>query len=68
MAKNNNNNNNKKNNTNNKNNNKNNSKEGGKKRGKVANPWLDHVKATMKLHPDMKFKDVLKEAKKTYKK
>jgi hypothetical protein len=35
---------------------------------KKENPWLDHVKSTMKKNPKLKFKDVLKEAKKTYKK
>ena len=30
------------------------------------NPWLDHVKKTKKDNPKMKFKDVLKEAKKSY--
>jgi len=30
--------------------------------------WNLHVKATSKKHPKKKFKDVLKEAKKTYKK
>ena len=33
----------------------------------MANAWLAHVKATMKKHKGMKFKQVLKEAKKTYK-
>ena len=33
----------------------------------MANPWLTHVKATAKKHKGMKFKDVLKLAKKTYK-
>jgi|GEM_PF-5025350 hypothetical protein len=32
------------------------------------NPWMDHVNETKKKNPKMKFKDVLKEAKKTYKK
>jgi hypothetical protein len=31
------------------------------------NSWLTHVKATMKLHRDKSFKQVLKIAKKTYK-
>lgn len=35
---------------------------------KKINPWLVHVKATMKSNPKLKFKDVLKEAKKTFKK
>lgn len=39
-----------------------------KSRKGVKNPWLDHVKATHKANPKMKFADVLKEAKKTYKK
>ena len=34
----------------------------------MANAWLAHVKSTMKSHKGMKFKDVLKHAKKTYKK
>lgn len=34
----------------------------------MANAWLAHVKSTMKSHKGMKFKDVLKLAKKTYKK
>jgi hypothetical protein len=34
----------------------------------MANPWLAHVKATMKKHKGMQFKKVLKMAKKTYKK
>ena len=33
----------------------------------MANAWLAHVKATMKKHKWMKFKQVLKEAKNTYK-
>ena len=32
-----------------------------------GNSWLAHVKATMKLHPGKSFKQVLKIAKKTYK-
>jgi hypothetical protein len=35
---------------------------------KKENPWLTHVKKTMKENPKMEFKDVLKLAKKTYKK
>ncbi len=35
---------------------------------KATNPWLVHVKKTMKENPNLKFKDVLKLAKKTYKK
>lgn len=34
----------------------------------MANKWLTHVKATMKAHKGKKFGDVLKMAKKTYKK
>ena len=34
----------------------------------MANPWLEHVKETARKHKGMKFKDVLKHAKKTYKK
>lgn len=34
----------------------------------MANAWLTHVKSTMKKHKGMKFKDVLKQAAKTYKK
>lgn len=30
--------------------------------------WLEHVKKTMKMNPETPFKDVLKLAKKTYKK
>ena len=33
-----------------------------------TNPWLAHVKATMAKHKGMKFREVLKHAKKTYKK
>ena len=39
-----------------------------KSSSKRENPWLDHVKKTMKENPDKKFKDILKMAKKTYKK
>jgi len=35
---------------------------------RAPSKWLVHVKSTMKANPKMKFKDVLKEAKKTYKK
>lgn len=35
--------------------------------GRKGNSWLAHVKATMKLHPGKSFKQVLKIAKKTYK-
>ena len=38
------------------------------KKTKTVNPWLVHVKDTMKKNPDKKFKDILKLAKKTYKK
>ena len=34
----------------------------------MANTWLAHVKKTMALHPGKPFKEVLKAAKKTYKK
>tara|TARA_B100000524_G_C23424512_1_gene289178 strand:+ start:181 stop:366 length:186 start_codon:yes stop_codon:yes gene_type:complete len=34
----------------------------------MANAWLTHVKATMKKYPGKAFKEVLKHAKKTYKK
>jgi hypothetical protein len=36
--------------------------------GGKRNPWLAHVKKTMKAHKGMKFGQVLKMAKKTYKK
>jgi len=39
-----------------------------KSRKGVKNPWLDHVKEFRKANPNMKFDQVLKEAKKTYKK
>lgn len=40
-----------------------------KPRGKAKpNPWLEHVKQFRKAHPELKFKDVLKQAKATYKK
>ena len=35
---------------------------------KKSNPWLDLVKETKKKNPKMSFKEVLKEAKKSYKK
>ena len=35
---------------------------------KKPSKWLLHVKSEMKKNPKMKFKDVLKEAKKSYKK
>ena len=34
----------------------------------MGNPWLDHVKVVMKNNPKLSFKQVLKKAKKTYKK
>ncbi len=34
----------------------------------MANQWLAHVKDVMKKNKGMKFKDVLKKAKSTYKK
>ena len=37
------------------------------RKGHKGNSWLAHVKATMKLHPGKSFKQVLKIAKKTYK-
>lgn len=33
---------------------------------KPENPWLSHVKKTMKSHPQLKFKQVLQEAKKSW--
>ena len=38
------------------------------KTAKKENPWLTHVKKTMKDYPNKKFKDVLVLAKKSYKK
>ena len=38
------------------------------KTAKKENPWLTHVKKTMKDYPNKKFKEVLILAKKTYKK
>jgi len=35
---------------------------------KKVNPWLAHVKSTKSKNPKMAFKDVLKEASKTWKK
>lgn len=32
----------------------------------TINPWLDHVKEFRKSHSNLKYKDVLKEAAKTY--
>ena len=45
------------------------SRNGGRRHRKShkGNSWLAHVKATMKLHPGKSFKQVLKIAKKTYK-
>ncbi len=37
------------------------------RKGHKSNSWLAHVKATMKLHPGKSFKQILKIAKKTYK-
>lgn len=34
----------------------------------AENPWLSHVKKTMKNFPKLKFKQILKQAKKTWKK
>ena len=34
----------------------------------MGSAWLDHVKATLRLHPGKPLKAVLKIAKKTYKK
>ena len=34
----------------------------------MANKWLTHVKATMAKYPNKAFKEILKLAKKTYKK
>ncbi len=39
-----------------------------KSKTKKTNPWLVHVKKTMKLYPKKDFSDILKLAKKTYKK
>ena len=36
------------------------------KTAKKENPWLTHVKKTMKEYPNKKFKDVLVLAKKSY--
>ncbi len=36
------------------------------KTSKKENPWLTHVKKTMKANPNKEFKDILKLAKKTY--
>ena len=32
----------------------------------MVNPWIEHVKATKKKNPKRSFKEILKEAKKTY--
>lgn len=32
----------------------------------MKNPWLDHVKEFRKTHPNLSYKEVLKEAAKTY--
>ncbi len=39
-----------------------------KTKSKKENPWLTHVKKTMKEYPNKKFKEVLVIAKKSYKK
>jgi len=41
---------------------------GGRRRRNTKNSWLSHVKATMKMHRGKSFKQVLKLAKKSYKK
>lgn len=33
---------------------------------KKTNPWLEHIKKVREKHPEMKYKDVLVEAKKSY--
>ena len=38
------------------------------KKKRMQNPWIKHVMAFKKSHPKLKFADVLKQAKKTYKK
>ena len=38
------------------------------KKKKKTNPWLEHLMAEKKKHPDKKLKDVMKIAKKSYKK
>ena len=43
-------------------------KKGKKSVVKKENPWLTHVKKTLKEHPDKKFKEILIIAKKSYKK
>lgn len=39
----------------------------GAKAGAAKNPWISHLKAFSKAHPDMKYKDAMKAAKATYK-
>lgn len=39
-----------------------------KKRRVGVNPWMVHVKAFRAAHPELKYKEVLKQAKLTYKK
>ncbi len=34
----------------------------------MTNPWLEHIKAFKKKNPKMQFKDILKNAAKTFKK
>ncbi len=41
---------------------------GGRRRRSLSTSWMAHVKATMRSHRGMKLKQVLKLAKKTYKK
>lgn len=41
---------------------------GGRRRRGTATSWMAHVKATMRAHKGLKLKQVLKLAKKTYKK
>lgn len=36
------------------------------KKTRAPNPWLIHVAAFKKAHPDLKYKEVLKQAKETY--
>jgi uncharacterized protein YabE (DUF348 family) len=38
------------------------------KAGKKVNPWLEHVKQFRQSNPGMKYSEVLKKAKETYKK
>jgi hypothetical protein len=38
------------------------------KKPRGPNPWLEHVKLFKKSHPDLKYKDVLVQAKASYKK